>query len=769
MSTVVATLIAVVILLFSATGLLLNSAAILSAQPTSIPTITPSPQADSLFPVPMGVWATYTDPKLNYSFKYPSTWFIDSEPDTDTIYLHNISPNAVDDYLEPRRIKIIISPQKDVLTGYASFQDYLNDPRYAVSPEKWLYPPTLVTLENGYQIATQTTNAPESNDGILIGYVTNGEDVITFAVYSLKAQSLHVVDDIFPSVRFDNTPRTIVTAPAPSETSPVASPFPSPDLTAFAAVCCPDDKTPIVATPSIEQAAVWTANAVKPTVDPQVLLYTETPLPILSYPAPSDEWLDHYDTNFGINFKYPSNWFVEFTVREVAITNYPLLDINYIKSYRTDPYAIRINIVPLRDLNLHESLSAYIIAINPNATFLEQQPAVRLENGLQAVRVIHSQKGTDRRWSVTYLTNGTQVFEVISEYGEMYASVQDELVKTISLTQAQTEGTATPMPTTQLGELLPPSGQWRRYTKPNVGYSFEYPDNWLVTNDGSATLITNVSPGTPPKFSQNFLSIWIGPVVKIKEVGSIDTYINDPVRAVPADWIFSQKRETLPNGYQLLWREQKMLVGSGAIYIYLANETHLYEIHVNERNSPYLDVVDHLLATFTAVTLPTTPTPQPSGDTQLVGDWMVPSNEWAIYDNREYGFKFMYPANFTVLDDNLPHQINITNHPLGHADPSNRERFSVLIGDSDKTIPGQSLDEFIDSRGDLDKEIQRSPIQLGQGYSGIKVVSWPYFEIEPNLTVIYIERGSIVYVIVFPDSVYGYLYPRILDSLVLPE
>jgi hypothetical protein len=208
---------------------------------------------------------------------------------------------------------------------------------------------------------------------------------------------------------------------------------PTPDFTAFAeAFCC--DGTTLITTPSKEQTDLWTEEAVIPTDSfTQPSLNTESPLPVVDYPAPSEDWLDYHDTNFGVSFKYPSNWFVAFTGREVAITNYSLLSGGSNKGFETNPDAIRIDIISLRDLNPNETLDTYVIANNPDATFLEQQPIFTLENGFQVVKATMSQKGFDWRWDMTYVTNGSQVFQTVSEYGKTYGSVQDDLVKTISI------------------------------------------------------------------------------------------------------------------------------------------------------------------------------------------------------------------------------------------------------------------------------------------------------------------------------------------------
>ncbi|MBI3241036.1 MAG: hypothetical protein HYZ49_01920 [Chloroflexi bacterium] len=149
------------------------------------------------------------------------------------------------------------------------------------------------------------------------------------------------------------------------------------------------------------------------------------------------------------------------------------------------------------------------------------------------------------------------------------------------------------------GQILAPSDGWVTYKDPIYGYTFDYPANWFVENDGVTTIVHNVSPGAPPKYSLSFLNIWIGPREDIVAYGSFETYLNDPKHTVPAEWLISQDTKTLPNGYQIVQRKQKAVVGTGFLFIYLTDGNQVYEIHVNELNSPYLDVVDRLIESFT--------------------------------------------------------------------------------------------------------------------------------------------------------------------------
>ncbi|MBN1427710.1 MAG: hypothetical protein JXB07_04940 [Anaerolineae bacterium] len=174
-----------------------------------------------------------------------------------------------------------------------------------------------------------------------------------------------------------------------------------------------------------------------------------------------------------------------------------------------------------------------------------------------------------------------------------------EVAQTQAADAATMAATITIIP---LGQFLTPSGEWTTYTDPNFGYSFEYPSNWFVSNNGSSTVVNNLSPGMPPKDTSSRLNIWIGPEEDFANYGSLESclaaYLAEPEHAVPPDWIISQTSRTLPSGYEVLEMKQKGEFTPGALIIFLTNGTQLYEMHVVDMRSHHIAVAEHVVNSF---------------------------------------------------------------------------------------------------------------------------------------------------------------------------
>jgi hypothetical protein len=552
-------------------------------------------------------------------------------------------------------------------------------------------------------------------------------------------------------------PSTLTLTPASAETTPVVSPSPFPSFTASA--------TPV--------------------------LYTETPQPVIDYPAPSDEWLDYYDPNFGINFKYPSNWFAGFTGSEVAITNFPRNV--YVKGADANPNATRINITLRNDLGPNESLDGYIAANEDTSTFISTAPIFTLENGIQISRMIVDKAGIDIDFNIAYLTNGKKVLRAATELGDTYSYIQDELVKTISIALPQTEGTATPMPTIQIGHFLPPSDEWVSYTHPTLNYGFAYPSNWFIESEpGSDTIyLHNVSPGMIKSTSDsNYIKI----IITHQKSGlagytSLEDYLADPkYAATPEELLAPQQFETLENGYQIARQHRAVFMSNGGVLvIYLTDGKNLYALAAFDVKSRYLNVVDRILKSWvmpgTAIETPSPQagespfvTPFANSEAVTMGEFLAPADDWVTYIDATYGYSFDYPANFLVVPaSKTGYQTDIFNRSNDGFwyNPADFQNFHVgIIVFEDKTADSD-LESYVHSRHKFDtlaiSIVEESWIELAKGYSGFKqILKSVKGRIE---TRVFIEHSGKVYVIIFVKSNSAYIdtFEKLLGTLKLPE
>jgi hypothetical protein len=225
-----------------------------------VPSTTPYPMGEFLPPSDEWVSRTYTDSVYSYSFEYPANWFI--ELDGNQTYVHNLSPGpAPKDQLDPHRIKMIVSPQKDGLEQYSSLEAYLSDPKHAVPADELIDQQAPEPLFSGYQAIRQERTAFLSNGGIVVIYITDGKAVYTVTVFDRNSLYLTIVDHLLDSFR-------ILPPPGVPSTLPQFPP---------------------------------------------------------NYLAPSGEWAAFRQPTDGYSVEYPSNWFVlQQTDGVVAITNFPL-------------------------------------------------------------------------------------------------------------------------------------------------------------------------------------------------------------------------------------------------------------------------------------------------------------------------------------------------------------------------------------------------------------------------------------------------------------
>lgn len=324
------------------------------------------------YPAPSGEWSTYTNQDLHYSFEYPSNWFIELEPGSTTIYLHNFSPGFMPKgELDPNRIKIIISHPKDGLNDYPSLEAYLSDPKHAAPPDELIEPQKLETLANGYQVAWQKRTAAQSNGGVLGVYITNGKEIYTLGAFSLNSRFLNVVDRVVSSFKIDES--VVFTEPSP----------------------------------------------------------TTTPSPVAQYLEPSGEWAKYANSSSGYNFEYPSNWFVinegTGTPQKIAIQNTLPEAIDVKGSESPNPNKIKIVIFPTDDMGKYKALEDYLddpdrLAANPYSSYLKSEKS---PNGYQ---VVWQQEALTETFLVVYISNGIKVFRIAAPASSNYISTVDRLV-----------------------------------------------------------------------------------------------------------------------------------------------------------------------------------------------------------------------------------------------------------------------------------------------------------------------------------------------------
>lgn len=165
----------------------------------------------------------------------------------------------------------------------------------------------------------------------------------------------------------------------------------------------------------------------------------------------------------------------------------------------------------------------------------------------------------------------------------------------------QAELTATPL---LIGQFLAPSDQWTAYNDPTYGFSFDYPDNWFIEIDGNQIYVHNLSPGVAPKnqLDPNRIKIIVWPLKEgLGTYTSLEAYLSDPKRAVPANELLSQKPlEILPNGYQVIQQERTAFMSNGGVLVvYITDGEAVYTITVFSLKSRYLFVVDHIINSLT--------------------------------------------------------------------------------------------------------------------------------------------------------------------------
>ena len=152
--------------------------------------------------------------------------------------------------------------------------------------------------------------------------------------------------------------------------------------------------------------------------------------------------------------------------------------------------------------------------------------------------------------------------------------------------------------------FLPPSGEWTRYTHPVYGYSFEYPANWSIEIDthNDTIYIFNINPQViVAKDASGLTPLKIG-FYASNDLGgysSLEAYVNDKQAINPPTELISHFAETLPNGYQIVWRKVKTVMSfDGVLYVWIAYKGKAFSFYASDLRSKYIDVADHVVDSF---------------------------------------------------------------------------------------------------------------------------------------------------------------------------
>ncbi len=161
----------------------------------------------------------------------------------------------------------------------------------------------------------------------------------------------------------------------------------------------------------------------------------------------------------------------------------------------------------------------------------------------------------------------------------------------------------------------------------------------------------------------------------------------------------------------------------------------------------------------------------PGEPTYAPGNYVAPSDIWVIYADRKFGLSFSYPDNFTVV----PYQpstgdIRVLNRPFNDGriyDANSKERFSVVFKPPQTKNLETPLLEYVASiQGSLYDQYPPQDISLNGRYAGIQQ-QFPTMG-DRITTVIYLEKGELVYQITFLDTMYQSTIDKLLNSLMLP-
>ena len=180
------------------------------------------------------------------------------------------------------------------------------------------------------------------------------------------------------------------------------------------------------------------------------------------------------------------------------------------------------------------------------------------------------------------------------EYLGLVATQEANLTQ-MAARNSQVEATFTPIPPII---YLTPSLEWGTYKDPFARYIFEYPANWFVATDSvgqqKAVAVSNFPLSQVGKQvpSPDRLKAIIFPAGAIAPYESLEEYVNDPARRIPAGQLLSQKTEVLPNGYVIVW--QRWSATTDILVAYITNGNSVFEV-ISSSSSTYEIVVEHIV------------------------------------------------------------------------------------------------------------------------------------------------------------------------------
>jgi len=186
---------------------------------------------------------------------------------------------------------------------------------------------------------------------------------------------------------------------------------------------------------------------------------------------------------------------------------------------------------------------------------------------------------------------------------------------------------------------------WKTYNENDFGFSFKYPNAWIV-NDGltSTTCCLNIFNYDPLKKQEQFqkkgeIKIQIANYKKsasmsLKEFVSSQTYMESNVKATQVEDIIIAGINGIKSN----------LIGDGTYYLPQSSTEGISITVFNhpESRDNFRETIDKMLSTFKF----TTPTDRTAG--------------WKTYTNTQYGFQIQYPNGTLVNEENINDGISVS-------------------------------------------------------------------------------------------------------------